>query len=111
MKLYDYEVDCYMGVEPASIADLQMRSGLLRKNLEERSAQGWRFVSVVTMGSKSQSLVFEREAKNLEWKKVGIYDAYDAENASSSYNENIVDGWFEHSRVGTEVTFFRKKTS
>ena len=105
MKLYDYEVDSYLGAEPASISDLKMRSDLLRKNLEERSAQGWRFVATVAMG-KSQSLVFERDARNLEWKKTVCEDVFDS---SLSYKEQIAEGWFEHSREGDIVLFFRKK--
>lgn len=98
MILYDYEIDSYLGAEPASLSDLQLRSNLLRKNLEERSARGFRLVATVPFG-KSQSLVFERPSKNLEWKKASFEDGA----------ELSADGWFEHSRAGMEVTFFRKK--
>jgi hypothetical protein len=108
VKLYDYEVDSYLGVEPSSISDLMMRSNLLRKNLEERSAKGWRFISSVSMG-KSSTLVFEREARDLEWSKVEVDWAEDAAAASRVYDGRLGDGWFEHSRSGTMVTFFRKK--
>lgn len=108
MKLYDYEVDSYLGAEPVSISDLQARTNLIRQNLEERSVRGWRFVAALANG-KSQSLVFEREARDLEWNVVGINWSDDMLDSSRIYKEYIDEGWFEHSRTGKSVTFFRKK--